>query len=76
MVLTIQVIGREKDMTQETVEEKIANDELVNCTEDEKKEIQSAIENVRELLSNTNESTDSIKDSFEQLQKLLEGKLN
>nr|YP_010215241.1 Hsp70-type chaperone [Thalassiosira profunda]UBQ34722.1 Hsp70-type chaperone [Thalassiosira profunda] len=59
-----------------TVEEKIANDELVNCTEDEKKEIQSAIENVRELLSNTNESTDSIKDSFEQLQKLLEGKLN
>jgi molecular chaperone DnaK len=58
-----------------TVEEKINNDELPNCTEDEKKEIQSAIENLRTLLSNNNESSESIKDSLEQLQKLLEGKL-
>ena len=59
----------------QTVEEKINNDELPNCTEDEKKEIQSAIENLRALLSNNNESSESIKDSLEQLQKLLEGKL-
>jgi molecular chaperone DnaK len=59
----------------QTVEEKINNDELPNCTEDEKKEIQSAIENLRTLLSNNNESSESIKDSLEQLQKLLEGKL-
>ncbi len=59
-----------------TIEEKIDNDELTNCTEDEKKEIQSAIGNLRELLLNSNESSESIKESFEQLQKLLEGKLN
>jgi molecular chaperone DnaK len=59
-----------------TIEEKIDNDELANCTEDEKKEIQSAIDNLREILLNNNESSESIKESFEQLQKLLEGKLN
>ena len=59
-----------------TVEEKLDSDELSNCTEEDKKEIQSAIENLRGLLSNTNESSDSIKESFEQLQKLLEGKLS
>jgi molecular chaperone DnaK len=59
-----------------TIEEKIDNDELANCTEDEKKEIQSAIGNLREILLNSNESSESIKESFEQLQKLLEGKLN
>jgi molecular chaperone DnaK len=58
-----------------TVEEKIENDELTNCTEDEKTEIQSSISSLRELLTNTNESTESIKESFEQLQKLLDGKL-
>jgi molecular chaperone DnaK len=61
------------------VEEKIEKDELVNCSEDEKKEIQSAISNLREILSNKSESSDyseSIKESLEQLQKLLEGKLN
>ena len=61
------------------VEEKINKDELVNCSEDEKKEIQSAISNLREILSNNSESSDyseSIKESLEQLQKLLEGKLN
>jgi len=61
------------------VEEKIDKDELVNCSEDEKKEIQSAISNLREILSNNSESSDyseSIKESLEQLQKLLEGKLN
>ena len=59
-----------------TVEEKIDNDELVNCNDDEKNEIKSAIENLREILLNSNESSTSIKESFEQLQKLLEGKLN
>ena len=59
-----------------TVEEKINNDELINCTEEEKKEIEVAIANLREILLNTNESSESIKESFEQLQKLLEGKLN
>ena len=59
-----------------TVEEKIENDELTNCTEEEKTEIQSAISNLRETLSNNNESSESIKESFEQLQKLLEGKLS
>jgi chaperone protein DnaK len=59
-----------------TVEEKLDSDELTNCTEDDKKEIQSAIANLREVLANNSESTDSIKESFEQLQKLLEGKLN
>jgi len=61
------------------VEEKIEKDELINCTEDEKKEIQSAISNLREILSNKSESSnysESIKESLEQLQKLLEGKLN
>ena len=59
-----------------TIEEKIENDELVNCTEEEKTEIQSAIANVREVLSNNSESSTTIKESFDELQKLLEGKLN
>ena len=59
-----------------TVEEKIETDELTDCTEDEKKEIQSAISNLREILLNDKESSESIKESFEQFQKLLEGKLN
>ena len=59
-----------------TVEEKINNDELINCSEEEKKEIEVAITNLREILLNTNESFESIKESFEQLQKLLEGKVN
>ena len=57
-----------------TVEEKIETDELTDCTEDEKKEIQSAISNLREILLNDKESSESIKESFEQFQKLLEGK--
>jgi molecular chaperone DnaK len=60
----------------QTVEDKINNDELINCTEDEKKEIQSLITNLREISLNNNESSESIKNSFEQLQKLLQGKLN
>ena len=59
-----------------TVEEKIENDELTNCTEEEKAEIQSVISNLRETLSNNSESSESIRESFEQLQKLLEGKLS
>jgi len=60
----------------QTVEDKINNNELINCTEDEKKEIQLTITNLREILSNNNESSESIKKLFEQLQKLLQGKLN
>jgi molecular chaperone DnaK len=60
----------------QTVEDKIKNDELLNCTEDEKKEIQSLITNLREISLNNNESSESIKNSFEQLQKLLQGNLN
>jgi molecular chaperone DnaK len=60
----------------QTVDDKINNDELINCSEDEKKEIQSKITNLREVLLNTTESSESIKKYFEELQKLLEGKLN
>ena len=60
----------------QTIEEKINTDELTNCTEDDKKEIQLAISTLRELLANNNASSESIKQSFEQLQKLLEGKIN
>ena len=60
----------------QTVDNKINNDELINCSEDAKKEIQLTITNLREMLLNTNESSESIKKSFEELQKLLEGKLN
>jgi molecular chaperone DnaK len=60
----------------QTVEEKIEKDELINCSEDEKKEIQSLITNLREILSNKNESSESIKKSFEELQKLVQEKLN
>jgi chaperone protein DnaK len=60
----------------QTIEDKINNDELINCTEDEKKEIQSTINNLREILLNNNESSESIKKSFEQLQSLSQGKLN
>ena len=60
----------------QTVEEKIEKDELINCSEDEKKEIQSLITNLREIMSNKNESSESIKKSFEELQKLVQEKLN
>jgi len=60
----------------QTIEERITNDELSNCTEDDKKEIQSAITNLRELLVNDKESSESIKESFKQLQNLLEGKID
>ena len=60
----------------QTVEEKIEKDELTNCSEDEKKEIQSLITNLREIMLNKNESSESIKKSFEELQKLVQDKLN
>ena len=60
----------------QTVEEKIEKDELTNCSEDERKEIQSGIIKLREIMSNKNQSSESIKNSFEELQKLLQGKLN
>mgnify|MGYP000627689463 FL=1 len=60
----------------QTVEDKINSNELINCTEDEKKEIQLTITTLREMLLNNNESSESIKKSFEQLQQLLQGKFN
>ena len=60
----------------QTVEEKMEKDELTNCSEDEKKEIQSLITNLREIMLNKNESSESIKKSFEELQKLVQDKLN
>ena len=60
----------------QTIEEKINNDELSNCTEEDKKEIQLAITNLRELLVNDTASSDSIKESFKRLQNLLEGKID
>jgi molecular chaperone DnaK len=60
----------------QTVEEKMEKDELTNCSEDEKKEIQSLITNLREIMLNKNESSESIKKSFEELQKLVQEKLN
>ena len=58
-----------------TIKEKIDNDELTNCSEDEKNAIQSTINHLNEMILNANESSESIKESFEELQKLLEGKL-
>ena len=60
----------------QTVEDKINSDELINCTEDEKREIQSAITSLREILLNNTESSESIKKAFDQLQQLLQGKFN
>ena len=60
----------------QTVEDKINSDELINCTEDEKREIQLAITSLREIVLNNNESSESIKKSFDQLQQLLQGKFN
>jgi chaperone protein DnaK len=59
----------------QTIEEKINNNELSNCTDDDKTEIQSAITTLRELLVNDKEAFESIEESFKQLQNLLEGKV-
>merc|ERR1739841_498407 len=48
-----------------TVEEKMDADELTDCTEEQKEEIKSAISNVRETVSNTTTSSDSIKEALE-----------
>ena len=60
----------------QTIEEKLNKDELSNCSEEDKKEIQLTISTLRELLANTSTSMESIKESFEQLQKLVDGKIN
>jgi hypothetical protein len=57
------------------VEKKLNNDELTNCTDEEKEEIKLAIKTLREDGSNKETSYDSIKELLEQLQKLVEGKL-
>jgi len=57
------------------IEKKLNNDELTNCTNEEKEEITSTIKTLRETVSNKDTSSDSIKESLEQLQKLVEGKL-
>lgn len=60
----------------QTVEEKIEKNELTDCSEDEKKQIQSLITNLREIMMDKSESSESIKKLFEELQKLLQGKFN
>jgi chaperone protein DnaK len=57
------------------IEKKLNNDELTNCTDEEKEEITSTIKTLREAVSNKDTSYDSMKESLEQLQKLVEGKL-
>jgi chaperone protein DnaK len=57
------------------VEKKLNNDELTNCTDEEKEEVKLAIKTLREAVSNKETSYDSMKESLEQLQKLVEGKL-
>jgi len=57
------------------IEKKLNNDELTNCTDEEKEEITSTIKTLRETVSNKDTSYDSMKESLEQLQKLVEGKL-
>ena len=57
------------------IEKKLNNDELTNCTDEEKEEIRLAIKTLRETVSNKDTSYDSMKESLEQLQKLVEGKL-
>ena len=57
------------------VEKKLNNDELTNCTDEEKEEVKLAIKTLREAGSNKETSYDSIKELLEQLQKLVEGKL-
>ena len=57
------------------IDKKLNNDELSNCTEEEKEEITLAIKSLRETVSNKDASYDSMKESLEQLQKLVEGKL-
>jgi molecular chaperone DnaK len=57
------------------IDKKLNNDELANCTAEEKEEITLAIKALRETVSNKDASYDSMKESLEQLQKLVEGKL-
>ena len=57
------------------IEKKLNNDELTNCTDEEKEEITSTIKTLRETVSNKDTSYESMKESLEQLQKLVEGKL-
>ena len=57
------------------IEKKLNNDELTNCTDEEKEEITSTIKTLRETVSNKETTSESMKESLEQLQKLVEGKL-
>ena len=57
------------------IEKKLNTDELANCTDEEKEEITATIKTLRDAASNKDTSIDSMKESLEQLQKLVEGKL-
>ena len=57
------------------IEKKLNTDELANCTDEEKEEITSTIKTLRDAVSNKDTSIESMKESLEQLQKLVEGKL-
>jgi len=55
-----------------TIEEMIETDKLINCTEDDKIEIQSLISDLRAIVLDQNESSESIEESFNKLQKRME----
>jgi len=59
-----------------TIQEKLENDLTSTFTENEKEEIKSLIQTLQAKLANKDESTTSITDSYEELKKLVEGKLN
>ena len=71
-----QKIRNEASETCIAIEEKIENEEISNLTENEKEEIKSIIQILRDKLANKDESTTSIADSYEELKKLVEEKLN
>jgi len=57
------------------IEEKLENAEIANFTENEKEEIKALIQTLRAKVANKDESTTSINDSYEELKKLIEGKM-
>merc|ERR1712183_433334 len=56
-------------------EKKLENAEIANFTENEKEEIKALIQTLRAKVANKDESTTSINDSYEELKKLIEGKM-
>ena len=55
--------------------EKLNSEESTLFTDEEKEEIKSVIQTIRDKVANTEESTESITQSCQELTKLVEGKL-